>query len=182
MSLENILSGKNVVANINENMNILLSYIPEISFIIDFDQKDPTHSLDLWNHTLLALYYSDDEFDVRLALLLHDISKPFNYKDYRGKGRRYDNIAFESSTKAMLILKRLGFNRDLIDRVMFLISNYDKRIDNNLIIKNRELARKLFMVQYCNAIAHNNNFFMEKEPYLYDVKQKIKREETRLFY
>ncbi|UKI27689.1 MAG: hypothetical protein L6V91_03670 [Bacilli bacterium] len=74
------LSGENVVANINENMDKILSYIPEISFLIGFDQKDPDHNLDLWNHTLLALYYSDDEFDVRLALLLHDIGKPYVYK------------------------------------------------------------------------------------------------------
>ena len=38
MSLKDILSGENVVANINENMDKILSYIPEISFLIGFDQ------------------------------------------------------------------------------------------------------------------------------------------------
>lgn len=182
MFLEEILSGENVVANINENMDKILSYIPEISFIVNFDQKDPEHQLDLWNHTLLALYYSDDELDVRLALLLHDISKPYVYKDYKNRGKKYSNLAEESARMARFILKRLGFDSTLVNRVVYLINNYDKRIGNNLIFSDIEVANKLLKVQYCNALAHNPNFFEKKKPYLTTVKQKIKREEKRLCY
>ena len=182
MSLKDILSGENVVANINENMDKILSYIPEISFLINFDQKDPDHNLDLWNHTLLALYYSDDEFDVRLALLLHDIGKPYVYKNYNNKGKKYSNLAEESARIAKFILKRLGFDSTLVNRVAYLINNYDKRINNNLIFSDIEVANKLLKVQYCNALAHNSNFYEKKKPYLYTVKQKIKSEETRLYY
>lgn len=182
MFLDRILSGENVVANINENMDMLLNYIPEISFIMNFNQKDPEHQLDLWNHTLLALYYSDDEFDVRLALLFHDIGKPFTYKERKGKGRKYCNSAEESAKMAKLILQRLGYDNILINRIVYLINNHDKRIENDLIFSDIEVANKLLKVQYCNALAHNPNFFEKKMPYLTTVKQKIKREETRLYY
>ena len=182
MSLKDILSGENVVANINENMGMLRFYVPEISFLIDFDQKDPDHNLDLWNHTLLALYYSDDEFDVRLALLLHDIGKPFTYSDYNDSLRKYKNSAEKSADMATSILERLGYGKAFVNEVQFLISNHNKRIDNNLIISNMNLANKLFKVQYCNALAHNSSYLEKKKPYLYTVKQKIKREVTRLYY
>lgn len=182
MSLEELLNNTNIVMTINQNMDTLLCYIPEIEKMIGFDQKHPHHHYDLWNHTLLALYYSDDEFDVRLALLLHDIGKPYVYKNYNNKGKKYSNLAEESARMAKFILKRLDFDSTLVNRVVYLINNYDKRINNNLIFSDIEVANKLLKVQYCNALAHNSNFYEKKKPYLYTVKQKIKSEETRLYY
>ena len=79
--LEGLLTSNNVVANINTNINTLLFFIPEIKYMMNFDQKHPCHNYDLWNHTLLTLYNAEElsynDFDTRLALLLHDIGKPF---------------------------------------------------------------------------------------------------------
>ena len=44
---EILLSG-----NILENMDFLLSVIPELKFMVGFNHKHPHHHLDVWNHTL----------------------------------------------------------------------------------------------------------------------------------
>ena len=56
--------------NIKENESILVGYIPEIQSMIGFDHKHPHHHLDVWEHTKLALSLSNNDIDVRLALLL----------------------------------------------------------------------------------------------------------------
>ena len=69
----------NVVECINNNLDYLLVLVPEIQYMIGFEHKHPHHHLDVWNHTLLALSLSQNDFDIRLCLLLHDIGKPFSY-------------------------------------------------------------------------------------------------------
>ena len=49
--LEELLTRDNVVEGINTNINTILFYIPEINYMIDFDQKHPHHNYDLWHHT-----------------------------------------------------------------------------------------------------------------------------------
>ena len=80
MNLYDILMADNIVESINENLDYLLQIIPEIKYMIGFDHKHPHHHLDVWKHTLLALSNSQQIFDVRLTLLLHDIGKPFSYQ------------------------------------------------------------------------------------------------------
>ena len=99
MSLEELLNNTNIVMTINQNMDTLLCYIPEIEEMIGFDQKHPHHHYDLWNHTLLALYIAEEngflDYDVRLALLLHDIGKPVCFID--GDIRHYYNHSLYSA-------------------------------------------------------------------------------------
>ena len=47
--------------------------------MIGFDHKHPHHHLDVFNHTLYALSLSKKDFSIRMALLFHDISKPYCY-------------------------------------------------------------------------------------------------------
>mgnify|MGYP004548794893 CR=1 FL=1 len=179
MSLKDILSGENVVANINENMDKILSYIPEISFLIGFDQKDPDHNLDLWNHTLLALYYSDDEFDVRLALLLHDIGKPFAYIE--GPIRHYYNVSGASTKMAYVILKRFGYEEAFINKILYLIKNCNGIIDDEVIERNPVLAEKLYEVQYCDIMAQDTKYLKDRVDYLTTTNYKLKKRRSRLY-
>ena len=106
MNLSDILLSDDVVFSIRYNISYLLDKIPEIKYMMGFDQKNPHHHLDVWNHTLLALSLSKKDFDVRLSLLLHDIGKPFSYTD--GDVRHFDGHAKVSSLMSVDILKRLG--------------------------------------------------------------------------
>ena len=79
--LYEILMNKNVVLSIRNNLDELIKIIPEIKYMINFPHNHPHHHLDVFEHTLLALSFSNASFDERLCLLLHDIGKPFSYQD-----------------------------------------------------------------------------------------------------
>lgn len=55
----------------------LLNYMfPELAMEVGFDQKNPHHSLQLWQHTLAVVDASPREIHHRWAALLHDVGKP----------------------------------------------------------------------------------------------------------
>ena len=79
-----ILMSDDVVEALKNNKEELLKIIPELKEEIGFEHNHPHHHLDVWNHTLLAVGMSIKDFDIRLALLLHDIGKPFSYQEEDG--------------------------------------------------------------------------------------------------
>ena len=175
--LEELLTEDNIVTRINTNINTLLFFIPEINYMRGFDQKHPYHNYDLWNHTLLALYYAEvfsyNDFDTRLALLLHDIGKPFSYQE--GKVRSYPNHNIVSAKMAYTILKRLGYKEDYINTIIYLIKNHDKTISEVLIKNSPELAQKLYQVQRCDILAHSPKYADKRLDYLYETNTKIQQ-------
>lgn len=178
--LEGLLTSNNVVANINTNINTLLFFIPEIKYMMNFDQKHPCHNYDLWNHTLLTLYNAEElsynDFDTRLALLLHDIGKPFSYQE--GNIRHYPNHNIVSAKMAYTILKRLGYKEDYINTITYLIKNHDKAISDELIRSDPELAQKLYQIQHCDVLAHSPQYMAKRIDYLYETDIKIQKEKV----
>ena len=112
--LNNLLISENVVKNIKENLDDLTQIIPEIKDMIGFEHKHPHHHLDVWEHTLLAMSLAPNDFDIRLALLLHDIGKPSCFQ------KDYDMLHFhghheQSAFLTGCILKDLGYDKKYID-------------------------------------------------------------------
>lgn len=175
--LEELLTRDNVVEGINTNINILLFFIPEINCMMKFNQKDPSQNYDLWNHTLLTLYNAEEllynDFDTRLALLLHDIGKPFSFEE--GDVRHYPDHNIVSSKMAYTILKRLGYKESFINTITYLIKNHDKAISDGLIKSDPELAQKLYQVQHCNVLARSPQYADKKTDYLYETNTKIQK-------
>ena len=165
MSLEELLNNTNIVMTINQNMDTLLCYIPEIEEMIGFDQKHPHHHYDLWNHTLLALYIAEEngflDYDVRLALLLD------------GDIRHYYNHSLYSAKIAKSFFKKTGYSKQFIKMVLFLIKNHDCPISDILIDKDPLLAKKLYEVQYCDSLAHNPKYLKKRLDYLSGTKTKL---------
>ena len=121
MNLQEILEQNDLVMSINNNFNVLSFYIPEIKCMVEFNQKQPQHQHDLWNHTLLSLFRAEEndytDFDVRLALLLHDIGKPFAYVE--GPIRHYYNVSGASTKMTYVILKRFGYEEAFINKILY---------------------------------------------------------------
>lgn len=109
MNLKLILTSENVVDCINNNLEYLLTIIPELKFMLGFLHKHPHHHLDVWEHTLLALKLSENDFEIRLTLLLHDIGKPFSYQE--GKIRHFKNHDIPITINDILKNKELVFKR-----------------------------------------------------------------------
>ena len=121
--LKNILMGNDVVGNIQKNMQYLEIIIPEISNMVGFEHKHPHHHLDVWEHTLCALSFSPNNFDIRLSLLLHDIGKPHCYQD--DEVRHFKGHPEMSANITKFILKRLGYECNYVDYICEIISKHD---------------------------------------------------------
>ena len=103
--LEKILTSDDVIKNIRRNIKPLISTIPEICDMLGFEHKHPHHHLDVWEHTLCALSFSPNNFDIRLTLLLHDIGKPHSFQD--GEIRHFKGHPEMSAKISKCILQRL---------------------------------------------------------------------------
>lgn len=171
MNLNEILLSDNVVESINENIDYLLQIIPEIKNMIGFEHKHPHHHLDVWNHTLLALSLSENDFDVRLCLLLHDIGKPFSYQDE--DVRHFRNHAVVSANMSKIILKRLGFDDDYIKYVCYLIEHHDTQISNEQIVNDYDLCLKLLKIQKCDALAHHPDKLEKRKKYIDEMNKEL---------
>lgn len=120
-------------------------------------------------HTLCALSLSDNDFDVRLTLLLHDIGKPFSYQDE--EVRHFKNHAKVSANMTFDILKRLGFSYEYILKIYYLVLMHDTPITKSDINNNYNLQLKRYKVQKCDAYAHNPSFLEKRIEYINKTKK-----------
>ena len=172
MEIYDILMADDVVESINDNRELLLSKIPELAAMFNFEHHHPYHYLNVWNHTLLALKSSQKDFEVRLALLLHDIGKPFCYQVDNGirhyKG--HNEISYRISKR---IFKRLNLNDKTQYNILELILKHDTPITKNDIINNYELSLKRYEIQRCDILAHDSLVHKKREQYLEETKKLI---------
>lgn len=177
-TIYSILMADDVVASIHNNLNILLNFIPELSDMIGFEHNHPHHHLDVWNHTLLALHNAPKDAEIRLVLLLHDIGKPHSYQDE--EIRHFRGHPKVSAYIALSILKRLHFNQDEIERLCYLIEQHDTPITEEEIKNNKALAHTKFIIQYCDALAHNPSKLEKRITYLRNINEKLNQSEKNI--
>lgn len=163
--LEGILTSKNAADGIRENMKSLLKLIPEIAPMIGFEHRHPHHIFDVWEHTLCALSHAPNNFDVRLALLLHDIGKPFSFQE-DGEIRHFKGHPEMSAAIARQILTRLDYPKEYVDYLCLIVAKHDTPLEETDIIKSPALARTIFEVQKCDTLAHNPKFNAKRLAYL----------------
>ena len=153
----------------NEIINKLSS--KEIKNMIGFEHNHPHHHLDVWNHTLYALSLSENNFDIRLSLLLHDIGKPFSYQE--GEVRHFHNHPYVSATMTKTILTRLGFINEYINKICYLIKKHDTPITKEDIENNIDLEYMRYKIQECDALAHHPEKLEKRKKYLESTKKLI---------
>lgn len=113
-----------------KNTGLLTNIIPEFKDTFSFDQKNPHHFEDVFEHSLSVLEKTPSILTVRLAALLHDIGKPncFNL-DEKGIGHFYGhNIRSEEISRK--ILNRLRFDNKTIKETLKLIREHMNVLDN----------------------------------------------------
>lgn len=175
--LEEILGGENVVDSIKNNLDVLVELVPEIKFMFNFPHNHPHHHLDVWNHTLYALSLSEVDFDIRVALLFHDIGKPFSYEE--GEIRHFHNHPSVSADMTKKILERLDFKEDFINKICYLVKYHDTPISQKQMEQDYQLSLKLYKIQYCDAMAHNPNMLDKRKKYLEETYSKIKQMKSK---
>lgn len=168
--LEQILMHNNILEN---DEKTIFEIIPELILEKDFLQNNPWHIYDVWDHTKTVIQNSKPDKQIRLVLLLHDIGKPHSYQDDENGIRHFRGHSEKSAKISESILQRLGYSREQINEMCFLIRNHDKKINIDEINQNNlDIMKKLLYIQYCDASGYNPEYIQR----VYDRLDKIKLE------
>lgn len=158
-----------------KDTGILDIILPEIGKSVGFQQHNPNHNKDVFQHTLAVLDNTSPILHLRLSALFHDIGKPDTFTiDEEGIGHFYGHHKL-SADMAREILIRWKSPKDLIHKVSILIENHMTQHDN---FKEKGLKRlisrvgeeeifTLLELQKADAIGSNEN---------YDISGLIERE------
>ena len=187
--LSQILVSDNPQKSIKENIDIFLEIIPELKDMIGFEQNNPHHIYDVFDHTMKVLENTPPNLEIRLAALFHDIGKPKCYsEDEEGIGHFYGHDEI-SSKMAREILKRLKFDNKTIDNVCKLIEFHDYPIyDNEKSLKkflnkfdDNDLIDSLFILKGADILGQNlkhKNNMQELKSANKTIKKIIKEKES----
>lgn len=160
--LTKLLCGKYAAAVLRQFPEVIGQVLPEILPMIGFDQKNPHHIYDVWEHTLHALDAVEPDPVLRWATLLHDSGKPHTFSiDKKGVGHFYGHGAV-SVQLAEDALRRLRMDNRTIRRVSLLVRLHDMPLQMEPAWVRRRLNRMgiedfsaLLSVKRADSLAQN---------------------------
>ena len=161
-----ILISDNPVKGLNYMMDLGIFdiIIPEISPMKDFDQETPFHNLDLWKHSLSVVKNSENDLEIRLAAIFHDIGKLYTKSYSKDSIAHYYNHQKVSRDLTEKILKRLRYPNKVVENVCNLanmhmdsMNEYSKKRVKRLLSKyGEEGVKKLFNLHRADMTSMNN--------------------------
>ena len=120
-----------------EDTKLLYLVLPELQVSVGFNQKNPYHDKDIFEHTLAVVENCPPKINIRVAALLHDIAKPECFSiDEKGIGHFYghDKKGVILSEK---ILRRFKFDNKSINDIKILVKEH-----MNVLIKPTDVTVK----------------------------------------
>lgn len=160
--LKKLLCGKDVCRVLRDYPHVLGVWIPEILPCVGMDQNSPHHNRTLWEHILCSVGEVPPDSSLRLAMLLHDLSKPLCRVQLPDQTAAYPNHGEQSAQMAQEILSRLKFDRKTIQEVTLLIRLHSLELDGTrLQIKQllgglgQEQLKRLLLVKRADALAQS---------------------------
>ncbi len=103
-----------------------VAILPELAHLEGLRQNPHFHCFNVWEHTLAAIDNSPRQLAIRWALLLHDVGKGLpGIRAINKEGQPSDHgHEAASAVMAEKILKRLGYPRTFVKRVVWLIARH----------------------------------------------------------
>ena len=106
--------------------NVFSLFIPELKDLIGFQQNNPYHAYDVFDHTVHAIEKCEsDDLVVRLAVFFHDFGKPHSYQDGEDDIRHFKGHGKVSAEITDSIMKRLRFDNETRNNVVELVYYHD---------------------------------------------------------
>lgn len=163
--LTKMLCGPGVAAILKEFADVIAVAIPEIRPMFGFEQRNPHHNKDIWNHTILVVDNITPAPVLRWAALLHDIGKPSCFSIGADGVGHFFGHAETSTTFAEVILSRLRFDNTGRERILRLIRYHDMPItaDRKLIKRllskhGEEAARQLIELHRADTLGLSESY------------------------
>lgn len=126
MEFSKLLLGDNIknTLTLMKDTGVLELIIPEFKATYDFNQCNPHHNLDLFNHIINVVSKVPADLELRYSALLHDIAKPI-VQTFDEKGiAHYKTHEIVGADMARDILIRMKLPVKLIDTVVEIIKKH----------------------------------------------------------
>lgn len=181
MEFSKLLLGENIKNTLTamKDTGVLELIIPEFKATYDFNQYNPHHNLDLFNHIISVVSKVPADLELRYTALLHDIAKPV-VQTFDEKGiAHYKTHEIVGADMARAILTRLKLPIKLIDTVEDIIKKHmvlyrdvtDKKF--NKLLSEMGYDNLLRLIEHCNADnSSKNNEVVNPEN---DLHERLKR-------
>lgn len=186
MEFSKLLLGENIKNTLTamKDTGVLELIIPEFKATYDFNQHNPHHNLDLFNHIISVVSKVPSDLELRYTALLHDIAKPV-VQTFDEKGiAHYKTHEIVGADMARAILTRLKLPVKLIDTVEDIIKKHmvlyrdvtDKKF--NKLLSEMGYDNLLRLIEHCNADnASKNNEVVNPENDLYErLKRAVEKQ------
>ena len=181
--LSKILMGKFVKKAFIEmkKLRVLEMIIPEFYYAYNFDQNNPNHPDDLFNHIIKVIHLCDYDLVTRFAALFHDLGK-INVKIIDAKGIFYFyGHEKESALIAEEELKQLKASNDFINSVKKIVKNHmliyqdvsDKTLKKLIIEMEEKNLKRLFNLFSADLNSKGLRTKKENEEILQNFREKI---------
>lgn len=165
--------------DILKDCEILELIIPEIKNIYDFNQNNPYHTYDLYDHSIKATEVIEEKLHLRLTMLLHDFGKVKTKTTDEKDISHYYNHSKESVELAKGILKDLKYDNETINKVLILIQYHDRALKSKLSVKKllnkigEEAFLDLIKVQKSDILAQNPIYAKERLLNMISIESKL---------
>ena len=165
MEFSKLLLGENIknTLTLMKDTGVLELIIPEFKATYDFNQCNPHHNLDLFNHIINVVSKVPADLELRYSALLHDIAKPV-VQTFDEEGiAHYKTHEIVGADMARDILTRLKLPVKLIDTVEEIIKKHmvlykditDKKF--NKLLSEMGYDNLWRLIEHCNADNSSKN-------------------------
>ena len=164
---------------------ITAQILPELDVCMETKQNTPHHMYTVGEHIIHSLTNVPGDKVLRLAMLMHDIGKPYCITTDETGRDHFKGHAEKSAEMAAVIMHRLKFDNDTLNRVKRLAKYHDWAISLSPPIKKatvrsmisrigEDLFPDLFTIGDADLLAQSDYFKAEKEE-----KQQLLKEMCR---
>ena len=127
--LTKLLCGARAAEVLRKYPKVIGVVLPEVLPMVGFDQRNPHHCYDVWEHTLHALDAVAPEPVLRWTMLFHDMGKPECFAlDRQGVGH-FMGHGVVSRRIADGVMDRLRFDNETKARIGELVEWHDHRVE-----------------------------------------------------
>ena len=153
---------------------ITAQILPELDVCMEMKQNTPHHKYTVGEHIIHSLTNVPGDKVLRLAMLMHDIGKPYCITTDEAGRDHFKGHAEKSAEMAAVIMHRLKFDNDTLNRVKRLAKYHDWAISLSPPIKKatvrsmisrigEDLFPDLFTIGDADLLAQSDYFKAEKE-------------------
>lgn len=140
--LNKLLCGAHVTEVLLAFPDVLGVVIPEILPCVGYEQKNPHHCFDVWEHTARSVGAVPSQRELRWTMLFHDLGKPLcRTVDENGVGHFYGHTTL-SMEIAERIMERLRFEKALAAQVRAQLACFDDMFPPERSALHREMAKR----------------------------------------